>query len=93
MNIARTVAFGCAFFAAIANAQQGQLTDVEIVGHVYEPARLSPTDARVASLQVPSGFGVHHVQVFALDTTLDLPPGFNRQARLKAMRGHVLAKG
>lgn len=41
---------------ASASAQPGKLTDVTIEGHVYEPARLSPTDARVASLQTPSGF-------------------------------------
>ena len=35
----------------------------------------------------------YHFQVFALDTTLNLPSGFNRQALLDAMRGHVLAKG
>ena len=35
----------------------------------------------------------YHFQVFALDRTLDLPSGFNRQALLKAMKGHVLAKG
>ncbi len=35
----------------------------------------------------------YHFQVFALDTTLNLPVGFNRQALLDAMRGHVVAKG
>lgn len=40
------------------SAQQNQLTDVQITGHVYEPLRLSPTDARIASLQVPAGFTV-----------------------------------
>jgi len=40
------------------SAQQGQLTDVEIVGHIYEPARLSPTDARIAALRVPTGFQI-----------------------------------
>lgn len=35
----------------------------------------------------------YHFQVFALDRTLELPSGFNRQALLKAMKGHVLAKG
>jgi Raf kinase inhibitor-like YbhB/YbcL family protein len=43
----------------------------------------------------PAGEPPHHYyfQVFALDTTLQLPAGFNRQALLKAMRGHVLASG
>ncbi|MES2462178.1 MAG: YbhB/YbcL family Raf kinase inhibitor-like protein [Armatimonadota bacterium] len=35
----------------------------------------------------------YHFQVFALDTVLDLPSGFNRPALLTAMRGHVLARG
>ncbi|HXH69248.1 MAG TPA: YbhB/YbcL family Raf kinase inhibitor-like protein [Pyrinomonadaceae bacterium] len=34
-----------------------------------------------------------HFQIFALDTKLDLPSGFNRQALLDAMKGHVIAKG
>jgi Raf kinase inhibitor-like YbhB/YbcL family protein len=35
----------------------------------------------------------YHFQVFALDTELDLPPGFNRHALLVAMQDHVLAAG
>ena len=35
----------------------------------------------------------YHFQVFALDTVLNLPVGFNRQALLDAMKNHVLAKG
>jgi Raf kinase inhibitor-like YbhB/YbcL family protein len=35
----------------------------------------------------------YHFQLFALDTLVDLPSGYNRNALLKAMRGHVLAKG
>ena len=35
----------------------------------------------------------YHFQVFALNTKLSLPSGYNRQALLDAMRGHVLAKG
>ncbi len=35
----------------------------------------------------------YHFQVFALDTMLKLPEGFNRQALLDAMKGHVIAKG
>jgi phosphatidylethanolamine-binding protein (PEBP) family uncharacterized protein len=31
--------------------------------------------------------------VFALDRRLTLPPGFNRNALLKAMEGHVIARG
>ncbi|HEY6643800.1 YbhB/YbcL family Raf kinase inhibitor-like protein [Povalibacter sp.] len=46
----------------IAEAQQGQLTDVEITAHIYEPQRLAATDARLATLELPSGF---HLQRFA----------------------------
>lgn len=35
----------------------------------------------------------YHFQVFALDATLDLPPGADRDQLLAAMRGRVLAKG
>jgi Raf kinase inhibitor-like YbhB/YbcL family protein len=35
----------------------------------------------------------YHFQVFALDTMLDLSPGATRDALLKAVSGHVLAKG
>ncbi len=35
----------------------------------------------------------YHFQIFALDTTLNLPSGFNRQALLDAMKNHVIAKG
>jgi Raf kinase inhibitor-like YbhB/YbcL family protein len=35
----------------------------------------------------------YHFQIFALNTRLKLPSGFNRQALLDAMRGHVIAKG
>lgn len=35
----------------------------------------------------------YHFQIFALDRKLKLPSGYNRQALLDAMRGHVLAEG
>ena len=35
----------------------------------------------------------YHFQVFALDTMLKLPSGFNRQALLDAMKNRVVAKG
>lgn len=35
----------------------------------------------------------YHVQVFALDKVLQIPPGANRDTLLKAMAGHVIAKG
>lgn len=43
----------------------------------------------------PRGDQAHHYhfQVFALDTTLDLKPGADRNELVKAMSGHVLAAG
>jgi Raf kinase inhibitor-like YbhB/YbcL family protein len=43
----------------------------------------------------PVGDPVHryHIQVFALDTALDLPGGSDRDALLSKMSGHVIAKG
>jgi Raf kinase inhibitor-like YbhB/YbcL family protein len=43
----------------------------------------------------PAGDPPHryHFQIFALDTRLHLPSGFNRHALLRAMEGHVIAKG
>jgi Raf kinase inhibitor-like YbhB/YbcL family protein len=35
----------------------------------------------------------YHVEVFALDDTLDVPDGADRERVLDAMNGHVLAKG
>jgi Raf kinase inhibitor-like YbhB/YbcL family protein len=35
----------------------------------------------------------YHFQVFALNKKLNLPSGYNRQALLDAMRGHVIGKG
>lgn len=44
----------------------------------------------------PPADGIAHrynFQIFALDTRLKLPSGYNRQALVDAMKGHVLAKG
>jgi Raf kinase inhibitor-like YbhB/YbcL family protein len=44
----------------------------------------------------PPADGIVHrynFQVFALDKRLNLPSGYNRQALIDAMKGHVLAKG
>jgi Raf kinase inhibitor-like YbhB/YbcL family protein len=43
----------------------------------------------------PAGDPPHryHFQIFALDIVLHPPSGFNRHALLKAMEGHVIAKG
>ncbi|MGQ9369895.1 YbhB/YbcL family Raf kinase inhibitor-like protein [Azospirillum sp. ST 5-10] len=46
-------------------------------------------------MKPPDGDPPHtyHFQVFALDTTLDLPPGADRAELVAAMKGHVLAQG
>ena len=41
----------------------------------------------------PGGPHHYHFQVFALDAPLALAPGFDREALLAAMKGHVLARG
>ena len=43
----------------------------------------------------PSGrrSGAPLPQLFALDTMLDVPPGADRDAVLKALTGHVIARG
>jgi glucose/arabinose dehydrogenase len=38
--------------------EEGGVRRREVVGHVYEPRRLEPTDERVAGLRVPEGFKV-----------------------------------
>lgn len=42
----------------------------------------------------PAGTGVHdyHLQLFALDTTLDIDADADRNALVRAMRGHVLGR-
>jgi hypothetical protein len=50
---------GLAFICpAPAHGQQGKLTDFTIEGHVYEPQRLAPTNERVRSLRMASGFAL-----------------------------------
>ena len=41
----------------------------------------------------PSGSHRYYFYVFALDTSLDLKAGENKQALQKAMQAHILAKG
>jgi Raf kinase inhibitor-like YbhB/YbcL family protein len=41
----------------------------------------------------PDGDHHYHFQVFALDRTLGLKPGADRDTAVAAMRGHVLAEG
>jgi phosphatidylethanolamine-binding protein (PEBP) family uncharacterized protein len=50
---------------------------------------------RYSGPRPPEGDPPHpyHFQLFALDTRLELPEGFNRNALLRAMQGHVLARG
>lgn len=35
----------------------------------------------------------YHLQIFAVDALLDIPPGSDREVLLTALQGHVLAKG
>ncbi|HET8696352.1 MAG TPA: YbhB/YbcL family Raf kinase inhibitor-like protein [Gammaproteobacteria bacterium] len=50
---------------------------------------------RYSGPRPPEGDSPHsyHFQLFALDARLELPEGFNRNALLRAMQGHVLARG
>src|SRR5512134_3951602 len=43
----------------------------------------------------PRGHGVHHYhfRLYALDTPIELAPGAEKEAVLKAMQGHILAQG
>jgi Raf kinase inhibitor-like YbhB/YbcL family protein len=55
----------------------------------------SRSRTRYVGPRPPEGDPPHpyHFQLFALDVRLSLPGGFNRHALLKAMDGHVLARG
>jgi Raf kinase inhibitor-like YbhB/YbcL family protein len=75
----------------------------ENVSKAFEPLRGQPARQGTNSKSERGYFGPrppagdpphpYHFQIFALDTVLDLPDGFNRHALLQAMRGHVLAEG
>lgn len=41
----------------------------------------------------PSGTHHYHFKVYALDARLDIPGNSDKQALLKAMKGHILAEG
>lgn len=41
----------------------------------------------------PGGTHRYYFKVYALDSTLDLPPGATKTELLKAMEGHVIAQG
>jgi Raf kinase inhibitor-like YbhB/YbcL family protein len=75
----------------------------ENVAKAFEPLRGQPARQGTNSKSERGYFGPrppagdpphpYHFQIFALDTKLDLPDGFNRHALLQAMRSHVLAEG
>ncbi len=48
------------FLTLIIQSSYGQkkTTDVQITGHVYEPAKLAPTIARIKTLKLPAGFQI-----------------------------------
>jgi len=62
----RLCALGCAlgliFATSSATAQEDQVTDVEVRGHVYEPRKLKLTPENLARIEAPDGF---QVQLFA----------------------------
>jgi len=65
-----------------------------ITGNYNDTATIAPTIERIKSLKLPADKPhAYHFQIFALDTKLNLPSGFNLQALLDAMKGHVVAKG
>lgn len=54
-------AFLCLSLAAMTVAAQGQnktTTNVPVTGNFYEPAKLEPTDERIAQLRLPAGFRI-----------------------------------
>lgn len=63
--------------------------------HDYRIGQNSRSDVAFAPASPPAGHGVHnyHFQVFALDTTLELGGGKDRDDVLDVMSGHVLAWG
>ena len=50
-------------------------------------------DVSYGGPQPPSGTHRYYFKIFALDKTLDLPPGGKRKELDKAMNGHVIAQG
>jgi len=63
--------------------------------HHYRLGNNSRSDPGYTPAAPPPGHGLHHYhfQVFALDVTLELAEGAERDALLEAMTGHVLAWG
>jgi Raf kinase inhibitor-like YbhB/YbcL family protein len=82
-------------------AEMTELSEgMQDAGGVDEPEGLQQGRTSRGSLgymgpQPPPGDPAHHYhfQLFALDTTLNVPSGADRDTVLRAMRGHVLAKG
>lgn len=72
----------------------GFLEMLPAVGNVIAGANF-PGKVGYYGPRPPSGDPAHHYhfQVFALDTVLQLPANFTRYALIKAMKGHVLARG
>lgn len=62
MKRAVTLALTLSVIFPVVVGQETKTTDVSIQGHVYEPAKLEPSDERVARLRLPAGF---RVQKFA----------------------------
>jgi Raf kinase inhibitor-like YbhB/YbcL family protein len=87
----------------IVNIPAGHTSLPQGVRKAFQPVRGAPlrqgsnskTEVGYFGPRPPPGDPAHayHFQLFALDTQLNLPDGFNRNALLKAMEGHVLAKG
>lgn len=57
-RVSAPILLACGMQASL-HAQQGPLTEFRVEGFVYEPEQLAPTDARVASLQLPAGLTIH----------------------------------
>ncbi|HLU05483.1 MAG TPA: YbhB/YbcL family Raf kinase inhibitor-like protein [Woeseiaceae bacterium] len=53
------IMLGLLWCSTIAAQQPDPLTRFEVKGHVYEPQAVSPTDARIEQLSLPSGFRIH----------------------------------
>lgn len=69
---------------------EGELYDY---GHAMQGSNSMGTIGYVGPMKPNAGDHHYYFQVFALDSTLNLGPGANKQEVLKAMDGHVVAKG
>ena len=63
--------------------------------HAYHSGKNSKSGTGFTPAAPPPGHGVHnyHFQVFALDTTIELADGAERDDVVKLMKGHVVAWG